>query len=261
MRLATWNTHHGLVTDDGPVDNHALASAAAALDADVLALQEVDLGQPRSDHAHQAADLAAATGAHDWRYAPALVGTPPWRWRHAHGDAHHAHGADDAADHHPAYGVALLSRHPVRQWHTLRMAPAPVRVPASLPRSGPLWWMGDEPRAAVAAVVDTPHGTMTVVTAHLSFVPGPNLLQLRRLSRWVRTLPGPRVLLGDLNLPPSVVGRVSGFEVLARARTHPSHGPRIQLDHALGHGSPPEVRHAVTRRLALSDHLALVLDI
>ena len=49
MRLATFNILHGRSSHDGVVDaGPARATACSALDADVLALQEVDLDQPRS---------------------------------------------------------------------------------------------------------------------------------------------------------------------------------------------------------------------
>jgi endonuclease/exonuclease/phosphatase family metal-dependent hydrolase len=250
VRLATWNIHNGIPADGGPVDTTLLRTSAASLGADVLALQEVDRGQPRSGLADQAVEVAEEVGAVAWRYVPTLVGTPPQRWRSAvPEDEEHAA---------PAYGVALLSQHPVRSWHVLRMAPGPLRV--RVERGSSTWWAGDEPRVAVAAVLQTPHGAMTVVSTHLSFLPGPNVRQLRRLVRWVDALPAPRVVLGDLNLPGAVVARLSGLEMLARAPTHPAHAPRLQLDHALGHGDLPPAR-ARTRSLPVSDHLALVVDL
>jgi hypothetical protein len=35
----------------------------------------------------------------------------------------------------------------------------------------------------------------------------------------------------------------------------------VQVDHALGHGAVPQVRRVQTRRLPLSDHLALIIDL
>lgn len=251
VRLTTWNTQHGIPADGGPASTGLLRAAAASLGADVLALQELDRGQPRSGLADQTAQVAQEVGAVAWRYVPTLVGSPPRCWR-AVGD-----GSDQAGC--PAYGIALLSRHPVLSWHVLRLPPSPWRVPVR--SAGATWWLGDEPRAAVAAVVRAPAGVMTVVCTHLSFVPGANVAQLRRLVRWVRELPGPRVVLGDLNLPAVVAGGATGFEVLARARTHPAHRARLQLDHALGHGDLPPVRLAATRALTVSDHLALSVDL
>jgi endonuclease/exonuclease/phosphatase family metal-dependent hydrolase len=251
VRLTTWNTHHGLPADGGPTSTASLRTCAAALEADVLALQEVDLRQPRSGHADQAAEVAAEVGAVAWRYVPTVVGTPPLRWRAA--------GESSDRDGSPAYGIALLSVHPVLSWHVLRLRPSPWRVPVR--SGGATWWRGDEPRVALAAVVQTPTGVLTVACTHLSFVPTANIAQLRRISRWVRQLPGPRVVLGDLNLPAAVAGRASGLEVLARARTYPAHHPRVQLDHALGHGDLPPLPLAHTRAMAVSDHLALSVDL
>ncbi|WP_414638374.1 endonuclease/exonuclease/phosphatase family protein, partial [Actinomycetospora sp.] len=51
MRLATWNVQHGRSHEDGRVDLDRFAAAVGELDADVLALQEVDRVQPRSSGA------------------------------------------------------------------------------------------------------------------------------------------------------------------------------------------------------------------
>ena len=251
MRLTTWNTFHGVPGDGGPPSTALLRDSAAALRADVLALQEVDRGQPRSGFADQAAEMAEQVGAVAWRFVPTVYGTPPRRWRAASAAA----DEDDAS----AYGVALLSRHPVLSWHVLRLRPSPFRMPVR--SEDGVTWQGDEPRVAVGAVVQAPAGVMTVVCTHLSFVPGANVAQLRRVSSWARALPGPRVVLGDLNLPAAVAGRGSGFEVLARARTYPAGRPRLQLDHALGLGGLPPRRHVETRALPVSDHLALSVDL
>ncbi|MEV6815065.1 endonuclease/exonuclease/phosphatase family protein, partial [Micromonospora sp. NPDC051296] len=48
MRLATFNLLHGRSLTDGLVDPARLAAAVSDLDADVLALQEVDRDQSRS---------------------------------------------------------------------------------------------------------------------------------------------------------------------------------------------------------------------
>ena len=84
-----------------------------------------------------------------------------------------------------------------------------------------------------AAVVETPHGPITVGTTHLSFVPGWNGKQLRTFAADLRRLPGPRVLLGDLNMPPPFPRLLSRWRPLARAATYPADEPRIQLDHVL----------------------------
>jgi len=253
VRLVTWNVLNGTSLADGQVDGPRLAAAAGSLDADVLGLQEVDRGQPRSHGLDLVAAVADGTGAAGWRFAPALIGTPGGSWRPA-GDA------DDVAE--PvAYGVGLVSAHPVLAWHVLRLPAARVRSPILLPGSRQVIWLRDEPRVALAAVVDGPHGVMTVASTHLSFVPGWNAVQLRRVVRWLGTLPGPQVLLGDLNMPAFAAGAVSRWTVLGRGATYPSPGPKVQLDHVLGAGLLPPVRSTSAPVMDVSDHRPLVVHL
>lgn len=252
MRLATFNLLNGTSLDGGGVTAAHLADSAQELRADVLGLQEVDRGQDRSHGADQMAQVADALGYSHFRFAPALIGTPGGTWRAA-GEG------DDARD--PAYGIGLVSRWPVRSWHVVRLPAAPVKSPIVLPGTRRLFWLRDEPRVALAAVVEAPAGAMTVATTHLSFVPGWNGRQLRSVTRALARLPGPRVLLGDLNMPPPFPRALTRWQVLARLHTYPSPDPRIQLDHALGSGSLPRVRSVEAPRLAVSDHRALVVDL
>lgn len=277
VRLATWNILNGTSLQDGRVDAGRLREAAAGLRADVLGLQEVDRGQPRSHGLDLTREVAQGCGAAHWRFVPALLGTPGGQWRAAldgggdgdgDGDGRGDEAAGDAsgaaagdASGAAAYGVGLVSLHPVRAWHVLRMPAARVRSPILLPGTRQVLWLQDEPRVAVAAVLDSPLGTLTVATTHLSFMPGWNVLQLRRLVGWLRRLPGPYVLLGDLNMPAVVARAVSGWSVLGRRPTYPSTGPRVQLDHVLGRGSLPPVTHVDTPVLPVSDHRPLVVQL
>lgn len=253
MRIASLNLLHGRSLADGRVDVARLHEAATLLAADVLGLQEVDRAQPRSHGLHLTREVAEATGAADWRFVPALVGEPGAAWRAAH-DAD-----DDTAE--PSYGCGLVSRYPVRSWHVVRLPAARVRSPILLPGTRQVMWLPDEPRVGVAAVVEGPLGVMTVATTHLSFVPGWNVVQLRRLTRFLGGLPGPRVLVGDLNLPGAVPARVTGWRSLARVPTYPGAEPRWQLDHALGSGPLPPVRSVAAPAVPVSDHRALVVEL
>jgi endonuclease/exonuclease/phosphatase family metal-dependent hydrolase len=221
----------------------------------VVALQEVDRGQPRSHHTDQTAVVAEAGGATYARFLPTLHGTPGGTWTPATGDG----GGEQPPG--PAYGIGLVSRLPATSWHVRRFKPAPVGLPLLIPGQG-LAHVDDEPRAALAAVLETPAGPLTVVATHLSFVPGWNVAQLREIVRWARTLPGPRVLLGDLNLPGPVARLTSRWVPAGRLATYPSWKPRVQLDHVLLHGLPSSaVRDARAVRLPVSDHRALVVDL
>lgn len=74
MRIATFNIQHGR-GPDGEVDLERLAAAAALLDADVLALQEVDVEVARSHGANLA---AVAAGDMAFAFAPAMAIRHGW---------------------------------------------------------------------------------------------------------------------------------------------------------------------------------------
>lgn len=254
MRLATWNVFHGRNPVDGVVDASRLAAAVEDLDVDVLALQEVDRGQPRSGMVDVTDVAARAMGAVDARFVPTVVGDPATSWRPA--------GEEDLGLSRDGYGVALLSRFPVVSWHVLRLAPAPVvRMPIPVPGMRQVLWLRDEPRAVVAAILRTPAGPVSVACTHLSFVPGVNAAQLRRGMRWLRALPGPHVLMGDLNLPAGLVGPLTGARLLARVTTYPRSRPRLQVDHVVGDGALPPVASVSVPQPPVSDHLPVVVHL
>ena len=231
-----------------------LVAACASLEADVLALQEIDRNQSRSGRVDQTAAVAAGMGAAAWRFEPALVGEPGATWRAAAED-------DDPASTEAGYGVGLVSKLPVRAWHVVRLRAAKVRAPVAVPGGrGRFILLPDEPRVALAAEVETASGPLVVASTHLSFVPGWNLAQLRKVTRALAALGLPCVLLGDLNVPGSLPARATGWRSLAKVPTFPGSSPSMQIDHALGHGLLPVVTNAAARPLPLSDHRALVLD-
>ncbi|WP_233489464.1 endonuclease/exonuclease/phosphatase family protein [Blastococcus sp. TF02-9] len=196
--------------------------------------------------------MAAGLDAVDWRFAPALAGTPgPFRtWTPA--DPPVLCGPDRAPSG-PHYGIALVSRLPVRRWSVLGLGAGRARLPlqAPDPRTGRthLWWFPDEPRLAIAAELEH----CTVVATHLSFAPHTAVRQLLRLRRWCARLPGPVVLAGDLNLVGPVPARVFGATRLVAEPSYPATAPRVQFDHVLGPAGL-ESRDARTCRLALGDH-------
>jgi endonuclease/exonuclease/phosphatase family metal-dependent hydrolase len=116
----------------------------------------------------------------------------------------------------------------------------------------------------LAAVVEAPFGALTVAAAHLSFVPGWNIRQLRRVVRELAALPAPRMLLGDLNVPAVIAALASRWRPLARQPTYPAVHPRVQLDHILvdprGAERLPPVTAVSTPVSAISDHRPVTVD-
>jgi endonuclease/exonuclease/phosphatase family metal-dependent hydrolase len=242
LRVATWNIFGGKTWDGARVDLDLTLAVLRRLDADLVALQEVDRGLPRSGRVDQARALGEALGM-DWRFAPALLGTPPDPgWRSASPESGGA-----------AYGIALLSRLPLG-------AAEPVR----LPRLG-----AEEPRVALVAEVGVGGRRLAVAGTHLSNVPPSSVGQLHTLQLRLDRLGGPRLLLGDLNLcwPLVRVLALPGWRPLARGgtfRNRPpgARRPRVQLDHVLAAGTdgPPPGRARIVGSPA-SDHLAVRVDL
>ncbi|QAY64025.1 hypothetical protein ET495_13225 [Xylanimonas allomyrinae] len=272
VRLVTFNVQHG-TRPDGTVDPALLARAVAGLGGDVVALQEVDRGQQRSGEADLARMVADAVGASEYRFVPTVAGTVDPRRAMpgeapkdpaavlapavaSRGRARWAASArvlrspagraavraylgtwrsrrrarGDEPDAVPGYGIALVSRLPVREWWHVRL---PLGSPWPF---GRLQLGRDEPRAALAAVVETPGGPLTVVTTHLTTGRRWNRRQLRWLVRRLRTAPRPLVLLGDFNIRGDEPAARTGWHELVHVPTYPRHRPFLRIDHVLADG-------------------------
>ena len=144
----------------------ATAEQIAELAHDIIALQEVDLGQARSGRLHQAAFLAEELGMPTCRfsasYAGPVVGLRRRPLRSALGSPtddvfgllRAAVGAGPIG-----YGNALISRFPVAGWHVKRLG----RGPSSIVKRGERAWdprsykvFTASSRVMVAATLDLP---------------------------------------------------------------------------------------------------------
>lgn len=251
MKLVTFNILHGRTPGDG-VDLDRFVDCVTRLDADILALQEVDSIQARSGLADLTALAAEAMGARSHRFVAAIAGTPGSTWMAATGEEQPGTAA---------YGVALLSRYPALNWQVSRLPRIPFRFPLYLREPGKFIVVHEEPRAAVIGQFDTPLGEITVVNTHLSFVPAWNRFQLHRLMRDIRGLPAPRILTGDLNMPGGPARRWSHLRQLASAPTFPADKPSRQLDHVLTDDPTLTASACETPALPVSDHRPLAVQL
>jgi endonuclease/exonuclease/phosphatase family metal-dependent hydrolase len=251
MRVATFNILHGRTVGDG-VDIDLLRESVRRINPDILALQEVDREQERSGRADLTAVAAEAMNAVDHRFVAAISGTPGATWIAATGREQPGSAA---------YGIALLSRFPVSSWQVLRLPRIPVRFPMYLREPGRVVIVNEEPRAAVLARIETPLGAMTVANSHLSFVPNWNRRQLRRLVTDLCGLPGPHLLLGDLNLEGAAAQRWSGMRPLATSATFPAPQPKRQLDHILTDDDDLVAVAVDAPVMPISDHRPLIVEV
>ena len=251
MRLATFNILHGRSPTDDRVDVPRFADAVKMLDADVLALQEVDRNQPRSANADLTAVAAEAMGADEHRFVAALSGSPGATWMAATGEEQ-----PDSA----AYGIALLTRCPVVAWEVIRLGSPPTRVPMRFHGRWLPELVRDEPRVAVAARLKSPVGELTVVNTHVSFIGWWGRHQLRTVMRDLHGI-DPLLLVGDLNMPLPHARRITELAPLVEKATFPAHAPCEQLDHILARGHVGQVLGTAVHDLPLSDHRALSVDL
>ena len=243
-------------------DFAGLAAAAAALKTEVLAIQEVDHNLARTNHANQCANIALAMGASDWVFAPGIIGSPEGKWRNA-GAKIISNKESDSEVESGSYGIGIISKIKVLQWHRLDLGRSLIGAPLLIPNTetgkAKAIYIKDEPRVALAAQLEN---GWTVINTHLSFVPGMNLIQLRKLKNWADTFGDKVLILGDFNLPSAIPAMGSKWQSLYAQNTYPSWKPKIQFDYILGKGVDlKDVAQVPTTKSSISDHLPLTIEI
>jgi endonuclease/exonuclease/phosphatase family metal-dependent hydrolase len=240
VRFVTWNIHRGIGGLDRRYAPGRLAAVLRHYDADVLVLQEVDDGVPRSSEDRQV-DLLADLLDYPYRaYGPNV-----WLKR-------------------GCYGNATLSRYPIA-----RSRNVDITFPMKKAR-GALFTELEVP-------VNGHRYTVHVLNIHLGLSGVERRWQVRKMlsTAPLRSLDhGSRIVLaGDTNdwsgaLPRGQL-RQAGFECVTgygahASRTFPAWGPVGALDRVFIRGGVVCERH-FSSRLALarraSDHLPIVVDL
>lgn len=261
----------------GGTSAESLLNAAGMIDLDLLALQEVDFFQDRSNTIDQSALIAQGMGAEFYDFTPAIFGTPGGKWKavelsksnklSSKNQSSELSSASkrDLKNQNSAYGISFISKIPIDEICLLELGQSPLGIPLVFPNEskGKMWpriiYVSDEPRIAQAAILQN---GITVINTHLSFVPGINLRQLRMIKKWANSLPGKKILIGDLNLPAKIPAKVLGWNQLIDEKTYPSWKPRIQFDHALSADfTVNEVKKLQIPTLGISDHLPIAFEI
>lgn len=282
MKVTSWNLLHGQTIPAsaqaggspavGGIEDEAsyrskLETVANLLSGDVIGVQEVDEFQPRSGHHCQVELLAQDLKAPYWAYARTVIGTPGFSWRSLGTGEQKLHTQDGRSDDSlPSYGIGLISHIPVVKWHHLELGKSIVGLPLAFPSENGirLQYVKDEPRIAIAAELENGY---TVAVTHLSFVPGVNIYQLRKVQRWLSKMPGKHILMGDLNLPFNIPTKVSRWRSLQTKSTYPSWGAKIQFDYLLSDNLElSQVKSFEINNLDLtgnlvSDHIPIAVEI
>jgi endonuclease/exonuclease/phosphatase family metal-dependent hydrolase len=273
MRITSWNILHGMAIPPAAkgVKPTTLADAgqkiAAELRPDVIGIQECDYALKRSENVNQIAEIATSIGATYFAFAPCIIGTPGEAWRKLNDGDLQIITNSDTSSQEGSYGIAIASKVEVLQWHRLDLGNSPIGAPLLIPgdESGPgkmrPIYIRDEPRVALAATLANGY---TVINTHLSFVPGFNLRQLRKLKRWAAELEKGTgtiaIIMGDLNLPKNLPVVASQWRSLATQATYPSWGAKIQFDYILSKDSLNS-EQLPTLLTGVSDHLPLSVEI
>lgn len=233
IRLATFNLKHGAPADKYRGEPELAAAACAELNADILALQEVDKSVPRSRRADLAALAAKASGME------VVFARTMW-----------FHGG--------RYGNALLVRGEISDFETLRLKGDHrhrIRI------RGRQFLIGREPRNAILATACLEQGEVSVAATHLSTERQVSRRQLTEVMAALACRQAPQVLMGDLNLSRTSVSKHPSLESMDLAEappTFPSTNPRKSIDHIAVNGLT--IQSAETVKFPISDHLALIAN-
>jgi endonuclease/exonuclease/phosphatase family metal-dependent hydrolase len=237
-RILTYNVHR-CVGADRRLDVARVADVIAALEPDIVALQELDVGRMRTNGVDQAHEIARRLEM-----------------------AFHFHPAMKVEE--ELYGDAILTRHPERK---IRSAALPGHERVSQL----------EPRGALWVSVELDGRQLQVINTHLGLVPREQQNQAAALAgpQWLGhpDRQGPTILLGDFNVTSASQVYRTLSDQLRPARRHtakkspsatfPSVFPVLRIDHVF---VSEEVRvldifapYDPMTRVA-SDHLPLVMD-
>jgi endonuclease/exonuclease/phosphatase family metal-dependent hydrolase len=273
MRITSWNFLHGQSLN--PAATPELSEILSNFKSDVLSLQEVDHLLPRSGEQNQSREIAQHLKTEWWGFAPAISGTPGVKWRkltkneqrvltEADSESRSLHDVVENTGQY--YGIAIVSKLPVLQWHRLELGRSLIGMPLAVGNSKgrmAFIYVKDEPRVAMAAVLEN---GWIVINTHLSFVPLVNIYQLFKLASWAKKLEsqyGAQVLLtGDFNLPWGIPSRLLSFKRATRANSYPSWKPAISFDYILTHpANLVNTQEHLHPAIELSDHRPISVDI
>lgn len=237
--VMTYNIQYG----GGVGDLAGVSAVIRAWAPDVVALQEVDVHWgARSGFRDQASELAEALGM-EMRFAP--IYTLPG-----------VEGAGRVRE----FGVALLSRHPIRSFTNHPLTRLSTQEPHPVPRPQP---------GLLEATVEVRGAPVRVFNTHLDYRADPAVRrqQVAEMTALIGGSPRLTLVFGDLNAEPSAPEILPLLERLSDAwtsaeggLTFPSDEPVKRIDYVLV-SRDLQVRRAHVPSATASDHRPVVVEI
>ncbi|WP_244501158.1 endonuclease/exonuclease/phosphatase family protein [Streptomyces sp. TP-A0874] len=253
LRVATYNIHAGAGMDE-VFDLDRQTAALRSLRADIIGLQEVDVHwSDRSEWRDLAGELARRLHMHVY-FAPIYDLDPV-----TDGESRRE------------YGVAVLSRHPIRSARNHEITRLSTQDADPVPAPAP---------GFPEVVVEVRGKPVHVYTTHLDYRPDPEVREtqvadMRRImGRNCRPGPGhahcaPRILLGDFNAEPTAPElsdlwrelRDAGPRDGADGLTFPAQDPVSRIDYVTASRRDFAVRGVTVPETLASDHRPVVADL
>lgn len=224
MRIITFNIKHGAGEDSYRGNPELTAESCAGLNADILALQEVDQRVPRSKFANMGRMIAEASGME-------LIFAKTMRFRGG------------------KYGNALLAKGEFEETEILKLG------------GGKRFKYFPDRRNAILTTAKLDEGNISIAATHLSTDRSVSSIQLPKVLDSLSTRPGPHLLLGDLNRHRGQVILHTGkklFDLVDGPPTYPASIPKRSIDHIAVRGL--SIQAITTEQLPISDHRALVVE-
>lgn len=274
IRIATWNIEKSLNIEDAiklfssDEKFHLLLSPLKAADfsqvtvltnqrkklasADIILLQEMDLGVKRSGYIDASRNLAQALNM-NYAFAteqleidPVTLGLETINFEEGDADSEATdYYKADPERYKGAFGCAVLSRYPIRSaeafqlksqpydwYHSEKLKPSYLEHARR--RGTKLLFLNEITREVKAggriyfrvdlAVPELPGGTLTIINVHLEIkcLPQGREEQMREILSYIRDIRNPVILAGDFNSAPTDISSTSVKRVVTRTAKNPT---------------------------------------
>jgi len=229
LKIMTYNVHHcNPPARPGIIDVDAIAAVIKKENADLVALQEIDIDTKRSGHINQVAQIALKAGYPSFYFAKAID--------------------FDGGQ----YGVAILSKYPLSSTQTHKL-PTDVST-------------GGEHRVLATATVTLPgNKSLVLACTHLDAQKSDinRDLQIKEITRLANTMAGPIIIAGDFNASEgsNVIKQLdANFQRTCQSCSGSFGGKEEAIDFIAfrSNSNFSTMQHKVVQDTTASDHLPVV---